>query len=56
MPYILTYELDLAVVLDMIEGDVDPGRLSVENSELAAVGFPCKRYDALWMDKNTRNN
>lgn len=45
-PYPLTYELNLAVVFHMIEGDVDSGRFSVENCKLAAVGLPCKRYDA----------
>lgn len=41
-----TYELDLAVVSDMIEGGVDSRRLSVENGKLATVGLPGKSNDA----------
>lgn len=52
---LLTYELDLAVVFDVVEGDADSGSFSVENSKLAAVGFPCKSYDALWKDRYTNN-
>lgn len=42
----LTYELNLAVVSDMIEGGVDSRRLSVENSKLATIGLPGKSNDA----------
>lgn len=52
LSHLLTYELDLAVVFDMIEGDADSGSLSVENRKLAAVGFPCKCNDALWKDRD----
>lgn len=52
----LTYELDLAIVFDVIEGGVDSGRLSVEDSKLAAVGLPCKCNDAFWKNKNTKDN
>ena len=45
-PKALTYELDLPVVLDVIEGGVDSGRLPVENRKLAAVGLPRERNDA----------
>lgn len=51
---LLTYELDLAVVFHMIEGDADSGNLSVENGKLAAVGLPRKCYDALWKDGHKR--
>lgn len=51
LSHLLTYELNLAVVFDMIEGDADSGNLSMENSKLAAVGFPCKCYDAFWKDR-----
>lgn len=44
----LTYEVDLPVIVDMVEGDADSGRLSMEDSKLAAVGLPGKRYDAFW--------
>lgn len=47
-----TYELDLSIVFDMIEGGIDSGRLSVENGKLAAVGFPRKCDDALWKDRS----
>lgn len=53
--FLLTYELDLSIIFDMIEGGADSGRLSVENSKLAAVGFPCKRYDAFWNESNNRS-
>lgn len=53
---LLTYELNLAVVFDMIEGDADSGNLSMENSKLAAVGFPCKCYDAFCKVRNTTHN
>lgn len=43
---LLTYELNLAVVFDMIEGGVDSWRLAVKDSKLTAIGLPCKRYDA----------
>lgn len=43
---LLTYELDLAIVSDMIEGGVDSRRLSVENSKLAAVGLPGESNNA----------
>lgn len=48
----LTYEFDLSVVFDVIEGGVDSGGLSVENSKLAAVGLPCKSYDAFCKGKS----
>lgn len=51
-PHLLTYELNLSVIFDVIEGGADSGRLSVENGELAAVGFPRKCYDAFWKDRN----
>lgn len=50
-----TYELDLSVVFDVVEGGADPGRLSVKNGKLAAVGFPCKRYDAFWIGNSGRS-
>lgn len=50
--HLLTYELNLSVIFDVIEGGADSGRLSVENGELAAVGFPRKCYDAFWKDRN----
>lgn len=37
----------------MIEGDVYSGRLSVQDSKLAAVGLPGKRYDAVWSENHT---
>lgn len=54
--FFLTYELDLSVVFDVVEGGADPGRLSVKNGKLAAVGFPCKRYDAFWNGNNWRSD
>jgi len=51
----LTWELNLAVVFDVIEGDVDSRRLSVENGKLAAVGFPSERDDAFCKDGKTRD-
>lgn len=45
---LLTQELDLSVILHVIKGDADPGRLSVEDGKLAAVGLPGKCYDAFW--------
>lgn len=53
---LLTYELDLSIIFDMIEGGADSGSLSVENSKLAAVGFPGKRYDAFWNESNNRSD
>lgn len=50
----LTDEVNLSVVFDMIKGGVDSGSLSVENSKLAAIGLPSKRYDAFW-EKNNKN-
>ena len=50
----LTDELDLAVVLDVVEGHADARRLSVQNGKLAAVGLPGERYDAL-CKRNTRS-
>lgn len=43
---LLTLKLDLAVVLDVVEGSTDPGRLSVEDGKLAAVRFPGESDDA----------
>lgn len=43
---VLTQEIDLSVIFDMIKGDADSGRLSVENSKFAVIGFPGKCYDA----------
>lgn len=45
---LLTQEVDLSIVLDVIKGDADPGRFSVEDGKLAAVGLPGKCYDAFW--------
>lgn len=53
---LLTYELNLAVVFDMIEGGVDSWRLAVEDSKLTAIGLPCKRYDAFYKENNTKGN
>lgn len=54
--FFLTYELDLSVVFDVVEGGADPRRLSVKNGKLAAVGFPRKRYDAFWNGNNWRSD
>lgn len=43
---LLTYELNLAVVFDMIEGGVDSRRLSMEHCKFAAIWLPSKRNDA----------
>lgn len=45
---VLTQEADLSVTFDMIKGDADSRRLSVENSKLAVIGFPGECYDAFW--------
>lgn len=45
---VLTQELDLSVIFDMIKGDADSRWLSVENSKFAVIGFPGKCYDAFW--------
>lgn len=52
---LLTCQLNLAVVFDVVEGDVDSGRLSVENCKFAAIRFPCKGYDAFWKNNNKKN-
>lgn len=44
-PMALTDELDLAVILHMVEGHGDAGRLTMQYCELAPVWFPGESND-----------